>query len=142
MKYLQVSKGAMTSKSGSAEEEAASDEDDADQEHRLREIIVDRREAHARVSYRPVHSAKFNDVVRGAEAGKVYNPDGAERRRDGNDAHAKFSDGLRRLTEVEGSYAPFESKLDWEIARWAKTRGPGSTALDELLKIDGVSHRQ
>ena len=35
-------------------------------------------------------------------------------------------------------WAPFASKLDWEIARWAKLRGPGSTAVTDLLKIDGV----
>lgn len=38
----------------------------------------------------------------------------------------------------ENVYAPFASKREWEIARWAKLRGPGSTALSELLKIDGV----
>lgn len=42
----------------------------------------------------------------------------------------------------ENVYAPFASKREWEIARWAKLRGPGSTALSELLKIDGVSKRQ
>jgi hypothetical protein len=35
-------------------------------------------------------------------------------------------------------WAPFISKMDWEIARWAKLRGPGSTAFSELLSIDGV----
>lgn len=35
-------------------------------------------------------------------------------------------------------WAPFNSKLDWEVARWAKMHGPGSTALSELLAIDGV----
>lgn len=35
-------------------------------------------------------------------------------------------------------WAPFNSKLDWEVARWAKMRGPGSTALSELLAIEGV----
>ncbi|THG93027.1 hypothetical protein EW026_g8086 [Hermanssonia centrifuga] len=35
-------------------------------------------------------------------------------------------------------YAPFASRLDWEVARWAKLRGPGSTALSDLLSIDGV----
>lgn len=35
-------------------------------------------------------------------------------------------------------YAPFPSKRDWEIAHWAKMRGPTSTALNELLKIEGV----
>ena len=35
-------------------------------------------------------------------------------------------------------YAPFKSRMDWEIARWAKLRGPGSTAITELLSISGV----
>ncbi|KAJ3502648.1 hypothetical protein NLJ89_g8789 [Agrocybe chaxingu] len=35
-------------------------------------------------------------------------------------------------------YAPFASRIDWEIARWAKLRGPGSTAFSELLSIKGV----
>lgn len=35
-------------------------------------------------------------------------------------------------------YAPFKSHLDWEIARWAKLRGPSSTALTELLSIQGI----
>jgi uncharacterized sporulation protein YeaH/YhbH (DUF444 family) len=36
-------------------------------------------------------------------------------------------------------YAPFASKLDWEFAHWAKIHGPGSNAITELLKIEGVS---
>ena len=36
-------------------------------------------------------------------------------------------------------YAPFLSKLDWEVARWAKLRGPGSTAVTKLTGIEGVS---
>ncbi|KIL59617.1 hypothetical protein M378DRAFT_14733 [Amanita muscaria Koide BX008] len=35
-------------------------------------------------------------------------------------------------------YTPFTSKLDWEIAKWAKLRGPSSTAFTELMAIDGV----
>jgi hypothetical protein len=37
-------------------------------------------------------------------------------------------------------WAPFRSKKDWEIARWAKFRGVGSTAFSDILAIDGVSH--
>lgn len=37
-------------------------------------------------------------------------------------------------------WAPFHSQMDWEIARWAKLRGPGSNAFSELLGIEGVSH--
>lgn len=36
-------------------------------------------------------------------------------------------------------YAPFVSAMDWKFARWAKQRGPGSTAVSELLEIDNVS---
>jgi hypothetical protein len=39
----------------------------------------------------------------------------------------------------DNMYAPFKSKLDWDFAQWAKLRGPGSTAINELLNIDGVS---
>ncbi|KAI0038969.1 hypothetical protein FA95DRAFT_1504825 [Auriscalpium vulgare] len=38
-------------------------------------------------------------------------------------------------------WAPFHSKLEWEIARWAKMRGPTSTAFTELLQIDEVRER-
>jgi Plavaka transposase len=36
-------------------------------------------------------------------------------------------------------YEPFSSKLDWELAYWAKRQGQGSNALTELLSIEGVS---
>ncbi|KAF8878336.1 hypothetical protein BD779DRAFT_1474853 [Infundibulicybe gibba] len=35
-------------------------------------------------------------------------------------------------------WAPFKSQLDWEVAKWAKLRGPSSTAFTELLKLEGV----
>lgn len=35
-------------------------------------------------------------------------------------------------------WAPFSTRREWEVARWAKLRGPSSTALSELLRIDGV----
>ena len=38
----------------------------------------------------------------------------------------------------DNPWAPFNSKKDWEIARWAKLRGAGSTAFSELLAVDGV----
>ncbi|KAI0048603.1 hypothetical protein FA95DRAFT_1490591 [Auriscalpium vulgare] len=38
-------------------------------------------------------------------------------------------------------WAPFNSKLEWEIARWAKLRGPTATAFTELLQIEGVQDR-
>ena len=38
----------------------------------------------------------------------------------------------------DNPWAPFHSKKDWEIARWAKVRGVGSTAFSDILAIDGV----
>ncbi|KIJ58277.1 hypothetical protein HYDPIDRAFT_63703, partial [Hydnomerulius pinastri MD-312] len=35
-------------------------------------------------------------------------------------------------------YAPFTSRIDYEMARWAKLRGQGSTAFSDLLSIEGV----
>ncbi|THU77334.1 hypothetical protein K435DRAFT_702628 [Dendrothele bispora CBS 962.96] len=44
-----------------------------------------------------------------------------------------------KLNVDNNAWAPFTSKLDWEVAYWAKMCGPGSTSFSELLAIDGVS---
>ena len=46
--------------------------------------------------------------------------------------------GSGGYTNGENMYAPFAHRLDWEIARWCKLRGPGSNAVTELLGIEGV----
>ncbi|OJT12555.1 hypothetical protein TRAPUB_10899 [Trametes pubescens] len=38
----------------------------------------------------------------------------------------------------DNPYSPFISKIDWEFAKWAKNRGPGSTAVSELLEIENL----
>lgn len=43
------------------------------------------------------------------------------------------------IPTANNPYAPFVSRIDWEVARWAKLRGPGSTALTELLQIPEAS---
>ncbi|KAF8715292.1 hypothetical protein AX14_012641 [Amanita brunnescens Koide BX004] len=45
------------------------------------------------------------------------------------------------MGNADNIYAPFCSKMDWEIARWAKVHGPSSTAVSELLAIDGLSKK-
>lgn len=35
-------------------------------------------------------------------------------------------------------YHPFANKTDWEMAWWAKKRGPGQTAFNDLLEVEGV----
>lgn len=49
--------------------------------------------------------------------------------------HAKLEVAGARSDNI---YAPFESKLDWCVAHWAKTCGPTSSALTDLLGIDEV----
>ncbi|KAF8889565.1 hypothetical protein BD779DRAFT_1610960 [Infundibulicybe gibba] len=44
---------------------------------------------------------------------------------------------IKTLAGGANQWAPFNSKLDWELARWAKLRGPGSTAVSDLLSIEG-----
>jgi hypothetical protein len=39
---------------------------------------------------------------------------------------------------ADSPWAPFQSQLDWDVARWVKLRGPTSTAVSELLAIPGV----
>jgi hypothetical protein len=56
---------------------------------------------------------------------------------DSHDKHA-FEHYQTQVNNDSGPYAPFTSKLDWEFAHWAKIQGPGSTAVSDLLKIEGV----
>jgi hypothetical protein len=64
------------------------------------------------------------------KAGVVYtNHD----RIDGNTAYTS------QIGNPENPFSPFFSKIEWEIAHWAKTRGPSSTAFTELMSIEGVS---
>ncbi|KDR67060.1 hypothetical protein GALMADRAFT_80270 [Galerina marginata CBS 339.88] len=58
-------------------------------------------------------------------------------------AHEKTTD-MNYRTSVSGQnnpWAPFKSKMDWEVTLWAKLRGPGSTAFSDLLSTPGVCER-
>lgn len=43
-----------------------------------------------------------------------------------------------QIGNQDNIFSPFSSKIEWEIALWAKTRGPSSTAFTELMSIEGV----
>ncbi|KAG1747497.1 hypothetical protein EDD22DRAFT_851095 [Suillus occidentalis] len=61
---------------------------------------------------------------------------------DAPDAHEHiYEDYSEKIAGSENIYAPFESKLDFDIALWAKMRGLGSTAFTDLLAIDNVHDR-
>ena len=75
----------------------------------------------------PGHIEQFNDTHPHAQSGICI---GAE-----DDMNMKYQVSLsdKRI------WVLFTSRIDWEIAHWAKLRGPSSTALSELLAIEGVS---
>ena len=64
----------------------------------------------------------------------------------GKRAGAIHSEGIPTMKEFENTlggpspnlFAPFNSQTDWELAKWAKLRGPGSTAFTELMGITDV----
>ena len=47
-------------------------------------------------------------------------------------------EALRNDLGPDNIWHPFQSQSDWDFARWAKNRGPSSTAVTELLALDGV----
>ena len=55
------------------------------------------------------------------------------------DSFAKDDEESRRNVSADDIYGPFESRMDWELARWAKYETISSNALTRLLSIDGVS---
>jgi hypothetical protein len=52
-----------------------------------------------------------------------------------------YSNYVERLETGNQKYiwAPFTSRMEWEVAQWAKLHGPGSTLCSEFLEIEGVS---
>jgi hypothetical protein len=56
---------------------------------------------------------------------------------------AIYQENIKKLNPDSASssqniYTPFASKMDWEVAQWAKLRGASSTSFSDLLAIDGV----
>ncbi|KAG2136520.1 uncharacterized protein EDB93DRAFT_1303272 [Suillus bovinus] len=54
----------------------------------------------------------------------------------GQSANVTYGAQLVDDENNENIYYPFASKIEWEIARWAKLRGSSSTAFTDLLSID------
>ena len=67
---------------------------------------------------------KFTEGRAGAPIEKINIP-----------AHIRYQE---KLNDRNNAFAPFNSKIDWEFARWAKTRGISETAVNDLLSIEGV----
>ena len=53
--------------------------------------------------------------------------------------HAPSSfETYRQSIGSNNNYAPFHSRLDWEMAQWVKMHGPSSSAISKLLETEGV----
>ena len=61
---------------------------------------------------------------------------GSAIRIDGQNAHIGYSSTLPN--SQNNPFAPFNDRLNWEFAKWAKLYGPGSNSLNKLLAIPGV----
>ena len=86
-------------------------------------------ESHNHLEAPPIYVTKF-----GGQAGKPI-PTSP------HNGQFSYSDYVEQTGGEENIWALFELKIEWEIAQWAKMRGPGSTAFTEFLEIEGV-HRQ
>ena len=56
----------------------------------------------------------------------------------GSDRRPSGFEAYQQSIDSNNNYAPFNSRLDWDIAQWAKTHGLSSSAVTKLLEIEGV----
>ncbi|PPQ63295.1 hypothetical protein CVT24_006740 [Panaeolus cyanescens] len=79
----------------------------------------------------PALIVRYNDKYPTSLAGEVVSID-----KNGDEVYAETVGANN-----SNPWAPFSSRLDWEIASWAKKRGASSTAFNELLSIDGIKEK-
>ncbi|KAJ3963659.1 hypothetical protein EV361DRAFT_985417 [Lentinula raphanica] len=81
----------------------------------------------------PAHRNDIHVQVFGGRAGAPLPGLQPHATRDSSDGYGWYQ------SRIPGSekniWAPFTSKMDWELAHWAKLRGAGSTAFSDLLAI-------
>jgi hypothetical protein len=90
-------------------------------------VLPERSTAHDALQ-NPHYTEKFNDKYADARAGLCIGEE--------QNTNSQYQTGM---LDRMNTWSPFSSRLDWEVARWAKLRGPSSTAFSELLAINGVS---
>ncbi|PPQ97936.1 hypothetical protein CVT26_002941 [Gymnopilus dilepis] len=103
-------------------EDPFDDDDEAAQRRSAERVIIG--DGHG---IKPARVVRYSDKYPSSAAGGVL-------------ARGKSQDQQYRtaMGAKTNPWAPFASKLDWEVAQWAKLRGVGSTAFSDLLAIDGV----
>ncbi|KAJ3754434.1 hypothetical protein EV360DRAFT_86837 [Lentinula raphanica] len=90
----------------------------------------------------PAHREDIHVQLFGGQAGAPIEDDNpntnipSSKFYDSNDGFQHYESCLSGIGA--NPWAPFSSRIDWEVARWAKMQGTGSTAFSDLLAIDGL----
>lgn len=106
------------------------DADAAGDVHNQLPLPATRQHAESQLRIVPQYVERFNDS-KGRTAGRPVRTQTAS-----GSAHTIYKEKVPG--GASNIWAPFNSKMEWEISRWAKLRGAGSTAFSELLAIEGV----
>ncbi|KAI0026893.1 hypothetical protein K488DRAFT_91714 [Vararia minispora EC-137] len=83
----------------------------------------------------PPHGRRYIKQFGGC-TGESLNPDIVA-----DSTYSLYESALPDAEDTNNAYHPFASKLEWELAEWAKTRGVGATAFTELLQIEGLADK-
>ncbi|THU83771.1 hypothetical protein K435DRAFT_688905 [Dendrothele bispora CBS 962.96] len=86
----------------------------------------------------PAHRDDIHVVEFGGRAGEVL-PDSDSVPLHLRNAFSQYQSGIPNANH--NIWAPFTSRIDWEVARWGKTRNVGSTSFSDLLAIEGVAEK-
>lgn len=65
--------------------------------------------------------------------------DGVTATTEGHLPYGGYMHDLGAEDGIQGEWAPFSSRTEWELARWAKFQSLSAGAFSELLKVNGVS---
>ncbi|KAG1736274.1 hypothetical protein EDD22DRAFT_959797 [Suillus occidentalis] len=90
----------------------------------------------------PLHHRPYVATFPLDSAGSTINSDELESEQ--QNGYQSYGEKMTRTHSQDGGscvWAPFTSHIDYEVARWAKLRGQGSTAFSDLLNIEGVCER-
>ncbi|KAJ4497310.1 hypothetical protein C8R41DRAFT_917648 [Lentinula lateritia] len=129
----------------SQDEENKEDEEDKENEeedpiHPFQETGVDdededvsMQDVKSLLRHLPAHREEIHIEQFGGQAGAIVVEQGEEQTlpifHDSKDGFLHYEAHIPGIKE--NKWAPFASRMDWEIARWAKLRGTGSTAFSE-----------
>lgn len=90
---------------------------------------------------RETYVVRFPSAMAGAPVPHVPVVPQANTRRSSVATYAAYQAAVDKGSDASqpaNPYAPFASRIDWEVAKWAKLRRSGSTAFTDLIAIEEV----